>query len=231
VHPSRAGAELDIALREQVAHRGSRDVAEDPEWLAFGGDKCDRCLGRGTKSRTRHDRQLVRGQRPRGRARHDHDDLPTMPARGLAEDPLDRRHVRGAGEHERPRERRLRRRPDRDQQVVIRACLPGREVGRPSVHVHRGQLAGYERDGVAPAQVVEVERRGRGEAERRGDGRLAMLEGVRRGQQLDLEAAAGHVTKRQDRLDGRNPGAGDEDSMRHSHSVRPDAHRRIRARP
>ena len=97
------------------------------------------------------------------------------------------------------------------------------EPGDASGGVDAGQRALHQPDVVALGELAQVERRRRAEAERRRHRGGPVDQGVVGGQQIDLEAAAREGAQRQNRLDGGDAGAGDDDAG-HAGSVR-------RARP
>ena len=144
--------------------------------------------------------------------RDDDDDLPRCPRATSASTHSTIGTSAGPRNVSEPGQRGRGRRADGDQQVVVGALLARAEANGPRGDVDAGQLTLHQRHRVAARQVVEVERRRSAEPERRRDRRRPVLEGVRRGDELDLEAAAGEVAQRQDGLDGRDPGAGDQDA-------------------
>jgi hypothetical protein len=202
---SRLSSQLDPALGEQLAQRRSGGLAEDPQRLRLGRHERHGYLGHRAGRGRRHDRQLVCRKRPAGPMRDGDHDLAAMAACDFGEHPLDRRHVGRSPEGQCPGDRLDGLGADRDEQVVETVDRPTRHDRLASLDVDSDEPPVNETDRVAAGQLLKVERRRRPEPERRGHRRRSVLEGVRRGEQVDVEAAAGEVPQGQHRLHGGDP--------------------------
>ena len=156
-------------------------------------------------------RQLIDRQRPLDRGGDGEDDSAHLACLGGEQQLLDLCVIANPAVGQRPRQRRVGGRTDREQQGVegdLRARL---RIGDPGAGIDAAKGIPSMRGMDVTADVVKRDRRGRGDPEGFRDGERGQDELVVRGNELELDAPVRQLVERQHGLHRRDAPSGDHD--------------------